>query len=490
MAKLIRSNSAWASIYMKPRCLRILVVFRVYIITMCGQVGVTGWDGWGLQCLFLEGLGMGGTLCTHVTIFTQRGKGVHNTEGQKSGMGREGWTNITLFGFCRSFGQGRLTRQFDYCGDMGSETCTQYNLWVKGGRVGTWHPHCTPFSSDESVDNNSYQWIWVRLGGHGLDWLWFLGRWGIWGGTKCTRQNVRIWRGVRFQTIARMDFYIWKGMDYFDIRAYVHNFICFHRSIEHFRDNRRHILARTIHVEFPKREVQRETWMLDKLSTVVKYDMVESPSTTKIKFLMSMMGDHTRRTGKNKDAYRSWIGKVYKNRDSTGRKRKNEGNGIRNHRCSDQLRNSRGHTLRCSHYLPSPFPDHTCLPCVVYCHGNSGSRADANKDALILLPSNITVFTLDFSASGLSDGNYVSLGWHERDDLKVVVSYLRKNEQISRIGLWGRSMGAVTSLLYGAEDPSIAGMVLDSAFSNLFNLMMELVDVYKIRLPKFTVMLF
>ncbi|KAJ6332459.1 hypothetical protein OIU76_010781 [Salix suchowensis] len=35
-------------------------------------------------------------------------------------------------------------------------------------------------------------------------------------------------------------------------------------------------------------------------------------------------------------------------------------------------------------------------------------------------------------------------------------------------------MGAVTSLLYGAEDPSIAGMVLDSAFANLFDLMMEL----------------
>ncbi|KAF9679300.1 hypothetical protein SADUNF_Sadunf06G0000600 [Salix dunnii] len=124
----------------------------------------------------------------------------------------------------------------------------------------------------------------------------------------------------------------------------------------------------------------------------------------------------------------------------------------------------------------------------------SGCRADANEAAVILLPSNITVFTLDFSGSGLSDGDYVSLGWHERDDLKVVrddlkvvVSYLRSNKQISCIGLWGRSMGAVTSLLYGAEDPSIAGMVLDSAFANLFDLMMELVDVYKIRLPKFTI---
>ncbi|KAL4020304.1 hypothetical protein IC575_019075 [Cucumis melo] len=152
-----------------------------------------------------------------------------------------------------------------------------------------------------------------------------------------------------------------------------------------------------------------------------------------------------------------------------------------------ELRNSRGHTLQCSHYLPSSIPEDTPLPCVIYCHGNSGCRADANEAAVILLPSNITVFTLDFSGSGLSDGDYVSLGWHERDDLKVVVTYLRSNKQVSRIGLWGRSMGAVTSLLYGAEDPSVAGMVLDSAFSNLYNLMMELVDVYKIRLPKFTV---
>ncbi|KAH7546971.1 hypothetical protein FEM48_Zijuj01G0257600 [Ziziphus jujuba var. spinosa] len=91
-----------------------------------------------------------------------------------------------------------------------------------------------------------------------------------------------------------------------------------------------------------------------------------------------------------------------------------------------QLTNARGHVLR-------------------FC---SGCRADANEAAVILLPSNITVFTLDFSGSGLSDGDYVSLGWHERDDLKVVVSYLRSNKQISRIGLWGRSMGAVTWYIF------------------------------------------
>lgn len=54
----------------------------------------------------------------------------------------------------------------------------------------------------------------------------------------------------------------------------------------------------------------------------------------------------------------------------------------------------------------------------------SGCRADANEAAVVLLPSNITVFTLDFSGSGLSDGDYVSLGWHEVLFLCHLVSVL------------------------------------------------------------------
>ncbi|KAK4266431.1 hypothetical protein QN277_027353 [Acacia crassicarpa] len=152
-----------------------------------------------------------------------------------------------------------------------------------------------------------------------------------------------------------------------------------------------------------------------------------------------------------------------------------------------EIKNSRGDILQCSHYMPIVSPEEKPLPCVIYCHGNSGCRADGSEAAIILLPSNITVFTLDFSGSGLSGGEHVTLGWNEKDDLKAVVNYLRADGSVSLIGLWGRSMGAVTSLMYGAEDPSIAGMVLDSPFSDLVDLMMELVDTYKVRLPKFTV---
>ena len=56
--------------------------------------------------------------------------------------------------------------------------------------------------------------------------------------------------------------------------------------------------------------------------------------------------------------------------------------------------------------------------------------------------------------------------------------------------LWSSSIGLkelAAVAIIGAEDPSIAGMVLDSPLSNLVDLMMELVDTYKFRLPKFTV---
>jgi len=76
----------------------------------------------------------------------------------------------------------------------------------------------------------------------------------------------------------------------------------------------------------------------------------------------------------------------------------------------------------------------------------------------------------------MSEGEYVTLGFYERDDLAEVVKHLRDSGEVSTLGLWGRSMGAATALLHGDRDPSIAGMVVDSSFSDLETLAWELVD--------------
>lgn len=152
-----------------------------------------------------------------------------------------------------------------------------------------------------------------------------------------------------------------------------------------------------------------------------------------------------------------------------------------------ELINYRNQKLQCSHFEPEVRVADK-LPCVVYLHGNSSSRVEALSCVQVLLKFNISVFCLDFSGSGKSDGEYVSLGYYERDDLAIVIEYLRQTDSVGCIGLWGRSMGAATALLHGDRDPSIAGMVLDSPFTSLRHLAEELVDVFiGVNLPKWIV---
>jgi len=149
------------------------------------------------------------------------------------------------------------------------------------------------------------------------------------------------------------------------------------------------------------------------------------------------------------------------------------------------LTNKKGLKLVCSHFVPEDARGKDGrLPCVIYCHCNSGSRRDAEEAVWILLPLGVSVFTLDFAGSGLSEGNYVTLGANEVDDVEVVVEHLRSAQRVSTVGLWGRSMGAVTALLYSRRDPSIAGLVVDSPFSRLTDLMQEIVEEQKLPIPR------
>lgn len=127
--------------------------------------------------------------------------------------------------------------------------------------------------------------------------------------------------------------------------------------------------------------------------------------------------------------------------------------------------------LQCSHYVPEDL--RSCgvhdLPVVVYCHGNGSSRCEADDCIDFLLPHGMTLFCFDFSGSGLSTGDTSSMGIRESRDLSSVLSFLRRSGHRS-IGVWGRSMGAVASLMVASSPEHgslIGGLVLDSCFLNL-----------------------
>ena len=53
------------------------------------------------------------------------------------------------------------------------------------------------------------------------------------------------------------------------------------------------------------------------------------------------------------------------------------------------------------------------LPCMIYMHGNASCRLEALPQLSLCLSLGVTLCALDFAGSGLSDGEYVSLGCFE-----------------------------------------------------------------------------
>ena len=139
------------------------------------------------------------------------------------------------------------------------------------------------------------------------------------------------------------------------------------------------------------------------------------------------------------------------------------------------LRTKRGMNLECSHWEPVERTVDK-LPVVIYMHGNSSARVEVLPQLSYLLSLGVAVFSFDFAGSGKSDGEYVSLGYYEREDLACIVAHLRATGVVSTIALWGRSMGAATALMFGDRDPSIACMILDSPFADLTQLAEEMVE--------------
>eukprot|EP00929_Paragymnodinium_shiwhaense_P105845 TRINITY_DN70900_c0_g2_i1.p1 TRINITY_DN70900_c0_g2~~TRINITY_DN70900_c0_g2_i1.p1 ORF type:complete len:484 (+),score=114.71 TRINITY_DN70900_c0_g2_i1:90-1541(+) len=157
-----------------------------------------------------------------------------------------------------------------------------------------------------------------------------------------------------------------------------------------------------------------------------------------------------------------------------------------------QLVNHRGFKLECSHFCPTvidnknlKYASRRDAPCVVYLHGNCSARLEAYDVLPVLLPRGISVFCLDLSGSGLSDGDFISLGYFEQLDLKVALKYLRETCRVPAVGLWGRSMGAATAVLRSSSDPDIAACVFDSPFSSLPLVAEELVTSRHIPVPSF-----
>eukprot|EP00471_Norrisiella_sphaerica_P006771 CAMPEP_0184479046 /NCGR_PEP_ID=MMETSP0113_2-20130426/911_1 /TAXON_ID=91329 /ORGANISM="Norrisiella sphaerica, Strain BC52" /LENGTH=868 /DNA_ID=CAMNT_0026857035 /DNA_START=82 /DNA_END=2688 /DNA_ORIENTATION=- len=148
-----------------------------------------------------------------------------------------------------------------------------------------------------------------------------------------------------------------------------------------------------------------------------------------------------------------------------------DGEPIHVQRVDFHIRNRRNYALECTLYIPSAATrkrgqskkgsgvsfskrrnskqnnNGERRDVILYCHGASGGRLDGLTDAWeIAMQHRMALCTFDFSGCGLSQGNTVTLGFFEEDDIRMVVKNLAAVYKYTHIVLWGRSMGAVACL--------------------------------------------
>jgi alpha-beta hydrolase superfamily lysophospholipase len=68
----------------------------------------------------------------------------------------------------------------------------------------------------------------------------------------------------------------------------------------------------------------------------------------------------------------------------------------------------------------------------------------------------VSFCNFDFTGCGNSEGNVISFGANEKNDVLAVVQKLKQTYHIRKFILWGRSMGSVCAIKY-CEMMSVKG---------------------------------
>ncbi len=104
---------------------------------------------------------------------------------------------------------------------------------------------------------------------------------------------------------------------------------------------------------------------------------------------------------------------------------------------------------------------------IIACHGYHRTKEDCWRIAKIF--NDATILFFDFRAHGQSQGDIVSIGWHERNDVQAAVKFVRNCAECTTspiVGI-GFSMGAAALIGAAAQGVHFDAIIADSSFDNL-----------------------
>jgi dipeptidyl aminopeptidase/acylaminoacyl peptidase len=106
---------------------------------------------------------------------------------------------------------------------------------------------------------------------------------------------------------------------------------------------------------------------------------------------------------------------------------------------------------------------------VILLHGFSDIRDKMLPHANFLHEAGYSVLLFDFRSKGESGGDAVTMGYHERGDVRGAVEYLkgRPDSDGENLGVLGVSMGAATAIMTAAETTELKAVVSESSFKSV-----------------------
>ncbi|MBI4452322.1 alpha/beta hydrolase [Candidatus Woesearchaeota archaeon] len=110
------------------------------------------------------------------------------------------------------------------------------------------------------------------------------------------------------------------------------------------------------------------------------------------------------------------------------------------------------------------IPNNKTRTTIIVMHGYPADKANLLGIAEFLA-KDFNVFLFDFRSFGKSEGRYTTVGYLEKNDLLGAIEYLEKEKNLTKIGLYGFSLGGAVALM--TSHKNVKAIVTDSAYAKL-----------------------
>ncbi len=103
---------------------------------------------------------------------------------------------------------------------------------------------------------------------------------------------------------------------------------------------------------------------------------------------------------------------------------------------------------------------------ILLLHGSRADRREMLERARFLNMAGYATLMIDLRAHGQTDGDQITFGYREAEDVRLALQHMREQLPHTKIGLIGVSLGGAAALL-GPSPAKVDAMVLESVYSNL-----------------------